>query len=281
MFYENKNDYFIISCERTSLQYPLHLHPYIEYVHIIKGKLEMQIGSEKYILTPGDLALIFPNVLHDYHTLSDQKNTQFHIINCDYSLLPYHQQKLLNMTPTAPVLCSAQIHEDVLYAERRLFELNPRKENWELVGSLMSLILCRLFPPLQLVEHSKDSSYQLSTEILIYIAKHYREDISLTSIAFKFGIGKYSLSRIFSNLLKCNFTYYVNSLRISYAHYLLLSTDLNVLEIGTECGYHNQQTFHRVFREFSLCTPKEYRENSFAHMKVNIHYFLEGEDIPQ
>lgn len=70
MFYENKEDYFFAVEEFNSLQYPLHVHSYIELVHVMKGSLEMQIGREKYVIPEGSLAMIFPNVPHSYHTLS-------------------------------------------------------------------------------------------------------------------------------------------------------------------------------------------------------------------
>ena len=50
MFYENKEDYFFAVEEFNSLQYPLHVHSYIELVHVMKGSLEMQIGREKYVI---------------------------------------------------------------------------------------------------------------------------------------------------------------------------------------------------------------------------------------
>ncbi len=78
-------------------------------------------------------------------------------------------------------------------------------------------------------------------------------------IARHFGIGKTSLSRIFSHVLKISFTQYLNSLRINYAEYLLRSTDLNMMNIAVECGYQNQQTFYRVFKSVHGCTPHEFR----------------------
>ncbi|MCD7735790.1 MAG: AraC family transcriptional regulator [Lachnospiraceae bacterium] len=259
MFYENKQDYFLSYEETVSLQYPLHLHQYIELVHVVGGLLEMQIGNEKYLLHPGEIALIFPNVPHSYHTLSKSGETQLNIMNSYVDLLPLFKNQLLTKHPSTPILTADQIHEDVLYAERRLYELNPAESSKALTGSLLSLILCRLFSELSLEDYREQPPQDIPGGVIAYIANHYLEEITLTSVANHFGIGKYSLSRIFSNVLGCSFTSYVNTLRMDYAVMLMMNTDMNIFRIAMEAGYNNQQTFNRIFKKTYGCTPKQYR----------------------
>ncbi|MFR3321483.1 MAG: helix-turn-helix domain-containing protein [Lachnospiraceae bacterium] len=121
-------------------------------------------------------------------------------------------------------------------------------------------MLSRIFPKLILSDIKEAPQGDLSNEIITYIGKHFREEISLSTIAKHFGIGKCTLSRIFSNVLKVSFSTYINSLRIDYADHLLMTTDLGMMEISIECGYHNQQTFYRLFKTYHKCTPKEYRK---------------------
>lgn len=267
MFYENKPDSFIIYDERNPLQYPLHLHHYIEIVRVGAGLLEMQIGSQKYILHPGDISVSFPNVAHNYHTLSGPDETQLIITNCTVDILPVHQKILSKKQPSAPVIPCSAVHEDVLFAEKRLFELNPRENNGTLISSLCSLMLCRLIPHLHL-EDIKSEPQDITNAVISYIAEHYREEISLSSIANHFGIGKYALSRMFSNVLDCNFISYINSLRISYSETLLVNTDMNITRVAIESGFNNQQTYNRVFKLIEGCTPKEYRQ---THAEIHLN----------
>ena len=123
MFYEKKEDYFFAVKDYKSLQYPLHIHQYIEYVRVEKGLLEMQIGKETYLIQEGDAAVIFPNITHDYHTLSTTGNTQLNIINGYLGLLPLHKKLLLSKYPLSPVIRKDALHEEVRFAEKRRFEL--------------------------------------------------------------------------------------------------------------------------------------------------------------
>ena len=124
----------------------------------------------------------------------------------------------------------------------------------------MTLLLTRLFPYLSLTEYEESMPQDLVIDILAYISRNFTEDISLASVGGVFGVGKYKVSRIFSKILKVSFLHYINSLRIDYARYLLLNTDLNITNIAMECGYHSQQTFNRIFKELCSCTPKEYKK---------------------
>lgn len=268
MFYESKKGFFLLYCECNPLQYPLHVHQYIEVLHVVKGSVQMQIGTTKYLLLPGDLAMIFPNTAHDYHTLSTLGNTQLHILNCYLDYLPLHKDQLLNTFPRHPVLHDDEIHPDILYSEKRLFELDQMDYDPALVVSLLSLMVSRIFPLLDLIDSSKLPPQDLSCDIIAYIGKHFREDLSLSSVAKHFGMGKYALSRVFSNVLKINFIPYVNALRIDYAEHLLATTNLGMMDIAIECGYHNQQTFYRLFKAAHSCTPKEFRELHARHSVI-------------
>lgn len=222
----------------------------------------MQIGPKTYTLKPGQLALVFPNVVHNYHTLSEYGETLFYILNCNPNLLPYFKKDLLKGQPANPILDSNQIHTDFLYAEKRSVEVHFCAETVALCSSLASLMLSRIFPYLKILPYESEGQglQDLSGKVISYIGSHFTQNISLENIANHFGIGKYSLSRIFSNVLHQNFNHYLNSLRINYAKHLLTTSDYSITRISVECAYNNQQTFNRVFKEFTGTTPKEYRK---------------------
>ena len=260
MLYEEKKEFFLAFDAIDNLNYPIHLHHYIELVHVLNGELEMQIGSQNYLISSGQFAIIFPNVFHNYHTITKEEDTFFRIINSYLDLLPaYFKNRFLNYSLNNPVLDKESIHEDVLYAEERLMNITYSSNTAPLISSLLALILARIFPQLQLRPFSERPPQDITEQIITYISNHYTEDLSLSSIANKFGIGKYALSRIFSNVLGVKFFQYLNFLRIDYAEQLLINTDQNIIDIAINCGYQNQQTFNRVFKERCHCTPKEYR----------------------
>ncbi len=55
---------------------------------------------------------------------------------------------------------------------------------------------------------------------------------------------------------------YILMLRMEKAGELLCATDMNVKEIGRQCGYEAESTFYRLFKLYYGATPSEYRLGS-------------------
>ncbi|MBR6547965.1 MAG: UDP-N-acetylmuramoyl-L-alanyl-D-glutamate--2,6-diaminopimelate ligase, partial [Clostridia bacterium] len=53
-------------------------------------------------------------------------------------------------------------------------------------------------------------TYSLATNQSDYVAKNFRDEISLEKMAYDLGISKYVLSRLFAKTFHCNFNKYVN-----------------------------------------------------------------------
>lgn len=59
---------------RTSAHASPHLHNSIEFIDITEGTLELGMGQELYHMEEGDLAVIFPDVIHHYQVFSTGEN---------------------------------------------------------------------------------------------------------------------------------------------------------------------------------------------------------------
>ena len=102
---------------------------------------------------------------------------------------------------------------------------------------------------------SSDIIYQTVS----YIAKHFKEQVSLESMAKDLGISKFTLSRVFSGTFHRNFNQYLNEQRLNYVCVHLECTDKSITDIWLDAGFDSQRTFNRVFRERYRMTPREYR----------------------
>ena len=259
--YEDKLENYFIVHERSSLQFPLHVHSYVEFVHVKEGELDMQIGDRRYLLSEGDMTVIFPNVKHDYHTISDDNHTNLAIYNFLLHLVPMHKSILFQNIPASPIIKSENVHEDVQWIEHRLSHVDPKADNNIFVGSLFSLLLCHCYPHIDLQQRTKNNFSDLTEEVIAYVANNCTEDISLQSVAREFGVSPYKISRIFSGIVKTSFPEYVKVHRINNADFLLANTDKDITSIGLECGFNNQQNFNKAFKECEGVTPSEFRKN--------------------
>lgn len=263
MIYENKvDDFFIVSNTQEAFTYPLHVHDYIEIIRVLDGSMQMQIGPHVYSLSKGDYSIIFPNIVHDYRAAADGSPSNLNISNCVLSLIPRYKPVLEANYPQSPVVKADQIPEVVNTLSDELHRLTAEGLNPDpnLIGSLFATILGYCLPYLKLTPLDADMNRELSVRIISYVAQHSLENLTQDTIAKKFGISKFALSRIFSGMLKTNFRDYINSQRINYAEYLLLNTDHEITDVCFSSGFQSQQTFNRAFRQHAGMSPSEYRK---------------------
>ena len=92
-----------------------------------------------------------------------------------------------------------------------------------------------------------------------YIAKHYREGVTLKQVAADCRINTSYLGQIFRKEMGCAFTDYVNGLRIREAQRLLTNPTLKVYEVAEQVGFTDYHYFLKIFKKVTGATPRDMR----------------------
>ena len=98
--------------------------------------------------------------------------------------------------------------------------------------------------------------------IVNYLRIHFREQVSLATIAKQVHLTPNYIGNIFRHETGVSFTNYVQRLRLNYATNLLVSSDLSVADISEQSGFHSVSYFIRIFRRINGKTPLEYRNTT-------------------
>lgn len=263
--YQENEDILEIK-ERTSHHFPPHLHQSMELVYVRKGTLELGVGIDLYHMEEGDLALIFPNLIHHAQVFDSTPGRAVHVL-ASPSYLSTYAEILKAKRPVNPIIKKEKIHHDVCYALGSLlteYKDLPYKEKLVISHAWFQIILVRTLPFLELKERSDPKSFDLVYQSMTYIGEHFQEDITQEQMAKDLGISVYDLSRLFTSTFHQNFRRYLNQVRLSHAIVLLTETGLPVTEIFLEVGFQSQATFNRVFMEEYHMTPREYRQQAFG-----------------
>lgn len=97
-----------------------------------------------------------------------------------------------------------------------------------------------------------------------YIEKHYRDNITLESIAALIYMNQSYFSTFFKKHTGTNFKHYVTEVRMKQARRLLLHSDMMVYEVAEQVGYQNARLFSEVFKKMFGQLPQDYKQRKGA-----------------
>lgn len=93
-----------------------------------------------------------------------------------------------------------------------------------------------------------------------YIGERFADpNMNLAMIAGVFGVSEVYMSRMFKAHLGCNFTDYLEQLRMAHASRLLCTTGKTVREVALESGYASPHAFRRAYKRRFGNIPSERR----------------------
>lgn len=260
--YEIKREDFYFRTEgdknkKTPLECTAHMHYQIECGLLLEGETIVYIDSVEYRMKAGDLCVVFPNQIHQFKTLGEEKYILI-IVNPD--MIPELSDTFTSRVPRHGIVSSEKLFPNTAEIMRRMGDVNTEKGEYksiQLRGLLMTFFGL-LMDELSLTDVKSVSSHALKT-VVNYCARNFSRDLSLSILEEELHISKYYISHLFSMKLKVRFNDYINSLRINDACRQLRQTDKTITEISECVGFNTLRTFNRAFDRQIGMSPSEYR----------------------
>ncbi len=254
-FYQQQN--FQIRTETVEqIVFPEHLHPHTELLYVLDGTASISVGEQIFAMGRGDCAVIFPGKVHSYHPCGF--NRVFLLI-FDTALCGPFQYSLNNCQPLIPCVSASCLPEDIPLAIRRLSETDPH-QNPDLSAAWIQVVLALVLPFMELTKQNQPKNEDLTYQLVRYMSEHFREPVTLDSLAKSLHVNKYYLSHTFSEKLHMSFPRYLNYLRAEYAAGAIQSSQKSLSHIWEEAGFSSQRSFNRAFLEAKGMSPLAYRK---------------------
>lgn len=256
--YEHRVQSIYAKMHARQSNYPARFHKHTEILVVMETTLRLTVQGTTYTLEPGDLYILFPNLLHTI----EARNARALVVLVDFEKCQGFQELLLHNRPADPVLRKNRYPISVLRTMERMAELANADTAYqqETLTGYANALLGELLGLLQLVPRNMDGS--LAQQLQFYILENYTKDITLDSVAQALGYSKYYISRCITDLFGCNFRTLINSYRIALAQNLLLTGTASLGQIAAESGFHSQSVFNRTFLQQTGLTPRQYRQQA-------------------
>ena len=262
-------EFFLQATPPDSIACAAHVHNAVELLYIKSGSYSVSLDGVEYDVGEGDLVLFCSNAIH--HVFS--KN------------LPSNEYYVIKISPTFFLQFSTP-DEGTEHVMRFALNRKGSKSIWlreELVGTPLYAALQSL-----IAEHEgKQYASQVATKLkimellveilrsdtpadekaphnqtaamiydtMIYVRRHYAEDMDERELARSLGMSYSYFSRSFRRVTGMTFKQYLNRTRVNQAEKLLCRKNLSVSEVATKCGYNSISYFISVYKSITGKTP--------------------------
>lgn len=268
---------FRISKPRVPRHFPAHRHDYLEFSFVTAGEGYQMINGVRYAIRKGTFFFLLPYQIHEIFTTSEQP---IKLYNCMFDLdvlflssgignglepLLYGGQDLSPGIDTCE-----QTYDIFLGLCDELLQEYEQNNMWRIhfIQVKLSELLMRFD---RIRRHNKpefaEQKHHVYTvwNVIRHIHLHYRESLSLTELAEQYNFSPSHLSELFKKHIGMNFLHFLHDTRIRHACSLLITSDMNGMEIAMEVGFGSFRTFSRIFRELKGMTPIQYRKQYREH----------------
>ena len=240
--------------------FPPMFHQHAELLYVESGSISMVVEGQPYTLQAGELFILFPYLTHSYQNATD---TEVRLLLFDPAVTAF-TNTLLTQRPVDPFVDGRPFATMLSRAITMLRQGKVKTATGYLnavLGEFLDMVTLQTRPAV---------SDNTTAQVLEYCSAHFTEPITLKQVADALYLSPSYVSKIFSDKLRYSFREYINSLRIEKAKNLLQNTNLPMAAMMYECGFSNQSSFNRIFRDFCGTTPVQFRkQNSSIAEKRN------------
>ena len=239
---------------------PLHHHDFYEVYFFLSGKVDYLVEGRSYTLLPDDILLISPMELHRPNVAPEEAYERI--------VLWIRAETLAALSDEAsPLTACFGTGQNRFHAGHTPIPALMRQLAQEAVSEQRGSALCArglllqlMAEILRLTERGGQApgtrEAPLIDRVLRYIGEHYREELSLDSLAAEFFVSKYYLSHLFSRTVGTGVYRYIILKRLQHARQMLAEGG-SPGEVCLSCGFQDYANFYRSFKEVYGVSPQQ------------------------
>ena len=240
-----------------------HYHRDAEIMKVIKGTVEVHIGTLTYVLGEGDLIFCAPYAVHE--VISEDGTAVIRGFTFD--------PRLLNDTADFTVCRDSHMIFSVSHTRNseisqifdelhRVYKDMPQTFKLRITAGLLLFISvlteCDFF-----MQNTENEKRLLTAPVIQYIKKNYAQALSIGELASMVNLCNDSFIRTFKKEHgETPFSYIIN-FRINEALKLLSENKYSVSEIAALTGFTSASYFSKIFKEKLGASPLKYKNGHF------------------
>jgi AraC-like DNA-binding protein len=244
-----------------------HYHDTYEFYLQTSGDRYIFLDDVCYTITRGDLIIFKPFVLH----YAESREVDYY----ERYVMNFHPQKLSFLLNDNEIkLIFEKFDSCVIHLNEEQYQsiyYNFKKADYYFIKKgifseklLYSTIFQMIMSISELIDTTKENTqHNMPPEIMkavLYINKHYKENIDLDKISEVIGMSKFHFSRLFHRTTGATFLEYLYNIRLTKVHKLLIGSNLPLHKIADKTGFSSTAHLSRTFRKVYQQSPRDFRK---------------------
>lgn len=267
----------------------LHFHNCMEIGLCESDSGTMEFMGSSVSFKEGDITVIGSDISHTtYSTPGTASKWSYLFIDFEELLAPYFpmnlftdQECLHHFIHNYYSIFSRKNHPDLYQLVSQIIQEIKRKDKhyqFLVRGLILALLIKLLNLSDSFIVRKEDADDDNTNSLVIspaidYIRVNYAQDFSMDDLANLCDMSPTHFRRTFTNIMGEGPLSYLIHIRISKASVLLRTTEMPVLDISEEVGFHSVSSFNRHFMEIMGISPLKWRKQmSFIHDQSVLKY---------
>lgn len=121
----------------------------------------------------------------------------------------------------------------------------------------------------EMIQQFREPEYSYNVSKAVhYIQNHLSEKMSLEIVADYLKVSPPYLSALFHSEVGSTLSEYIMRQKINLAKEYLKVENLSITQISQLCGFEDSNYFSRVFRKYTMMSPRQYRKQKLQRMNI-------------
>ena len=244
---EADSEYHLFLKEENFLLDMPHYHESLEMICILTGSVTAHIGEQTKRITAGEICFANKFQNHFYQNASPDVSAMCLVLGHDFT--HHFRGHFGGKTPPAFML-DRDYNEKITGVVKEWY--NEPDKSFLLNCAYTNKLFDVIFKTYGFEDSVVTNTEHIAVDFIDYIENHYKENVTLSSMAKHFGYTKEYCSKLFNKAVGRHFNSFLNSLRIQKFEELLNSPSAEkrkITELIYECGFDNTVTFYRYYKK--------------------------------
>lgn len=237
--------------------------PDYQWIQCTKGRGELRVNDEVYIIKENEGMFLTPHVPHEYYPVTSEWQVCW--VSFNGSVIDDIMLSLQFINSGKIVLTNPESLYRMLQELMDRLEENHTSSTMQCSELLYSVILKLRQDSVYIESKSRLQQITQLNPVLRYIEEYYHQPLTLEVLAQQLNVTEQYTCLLFQQSLGIRPFEYVTRVRIQKAKKLLLKNNqISVQDIARQVGYEHPSYFIKRFKEQENVTPTIFRKMYFS-----------------